>query len=204
MLGQCTIINIILSCQRVLLILKRMEYIKCALLCAALAPGYARVCDPLAFGAVGNGRVYDTAAIRSAVDLCGASGGGTVLFRYGYTFLTGAFNVSSNTILQIDGTVLGSPNSTGYSLVDPLPWYGPDPPQKSSAKLLEGKVATASRSAVGLGHTTPRVTSAMPRLRCCVIFLIQTHESGSRLLARGIAATFQSSGACYLFSCVAV
>jgi len=68
------------------------------------------------------------------VDECGAAGGGTVHFAAGRTFLTGCFNVSSNTILQIDGTILGSPNSTGYVLVDPLPWYGPDPPQKLAAR----------------------------------------------------------------------
>lgn len=90
----------------------------------------ALVCDPLTMGAVGSGKVYDTAAIRAAVNACGAAGGGTVIFRAGYTFLTGAFNVSNNTFVQVDGTILGSPNSTGYTLVDPLPWYGPDPPQK--------------------------------------------------------------------------
>lgn len=80
------------------------------------------VCVPTA-----NCQVYDTDAIRTAVNLCGSGGGGTVIFRAGYTFLTvrvarsvlwvsqrgellpvivprelqGAFNVSSNTLLQV-------------------------------------------------------------------------------------------------------
>ena len=33
-------------------------------------------------------QVYDTDAIRTAVNLCGSGGGGTVIFRAGYTFLT--------------------------------------------------------------------------------------------------------------------
>lgn len=91
-------------------------------------------------GAVGNGKVYDTTAIRAAAIACGAAGGGTVVFRAGYTFLTGGFNVSNNTVLQVDGTILGSPNATGYTIVDPLPWYGPDPPQK-----VDGFVQSAAQ-----------------------------------------------------------
>ena len=89
-----------------------------------------RVCDPLEHGAAGTGDVYDTQAVRAAVAECGASGGGTVIFAAGRTFLTGSFNVSSNTELRVEGTLLGSPNATDYVLVDYLPWYGPDPPQK--------------------------------------------------------------------------
>jgi polygalacturonase len=88
------------------------------------------VCDPLAHGAKGNGLVYDTDAVRAAVDECGSAGGGTVVFAAGMTFLTGSFNVSSNTELRVDGTILGSPNATGYVLMDYLNWYGPDAPQK--------------------------------------------------------------------------
>jgi len=89
-----------------------------------------RVCDPLSHGAAGTGLVYDTAAVRAAVAECGAAGGGTVLFSAGRTFLTGPFNVSNNTELRVEGTLLGSPNNTGYVLMDFLNWYGPDPPQK--------------------------------------------------------------------------
>ena len=89
-----------------------------------------RVCDPLEHGAAGTGEVYDTQAVRAAVAECGTAGGGTVIFSAGNTFLTGPFNVSSNTELRVDGTLLGSPNATDYVLVDYLPWYGPDPPQK--------------------------------------------------------------------------
>ena len=94
--------------------------------CAA-GGGSGLVCDPMAHGASGTGASYDTAAVRAAVDECGAAGGGTVLFAAGRTFLTGAFNVSSHTRLQVEGVLRASPNATGYVLVDPLPWFGPDP-----------------------------------------------------------------------------
>ena len=97
-----------------------------ALCAAALLPAvHGLICNPRSHGAVGSGTVYDTDAVRAAVDECGAAGGGTVLFEIGFTFLTGAFNVSSNTRLQVEGTILGSPNATGYVLVEPLPWMGP-------------------------------------------------------------------------------
>ena len=99
------------------------------LIAAAASVTTALVCDPMAHGAVGDGSAYDTLAVRAAVDECGAAGGGTVLFAAGKVFLTGGFNVSSNTELQVEGTILGSPNATDYVLVDYLPWYGPNPPQ---------------------------------------------------------------------------
>ena len=109
-----------------------------AVLAATLSPSASSLtCDPLAHGAVGNGAVFDTDAVRAAVAECGAAGGGTVLFAAGYTFLTGAINVSSNTRLQVEGTLLASPNSTGYTLVDFLPWFGPNPPQSLAAGGVE-------------------------------------------------------------------
>ena len=98
-------------------------------LAAVLAPCAAgwRTCDPMAHGAAGTGAVYDTAALRAAAAECGAAGGGTLLLAAGRTFLTGHFNLSSNTELRVEGTLLGSPNATDYALVQPLPWYGPDP-----------------------------------------------------------------------------
>ena len=118
----------------------RLRLLQALLLALPLAAW--RVCDPLAHGAAGTGLVYDTAAIRAAVDECGAAGGGTVLFAAGRTFLSGAFNISSNTELRVEGVLLGSPNATDYVLVDYLPWYGPDPPQKRMHATTEGPMDT--------------------------------------------------------------
>ena len=93
---------------------------------AALLGALARaaVFNVVDFGAVGSGRVYDTRAIAAAFSAATAAGGGVVLFPADHVFLTGCFNVSANTVVSVQGTILGSPNNTGYVLVDPLPWFG--------------------------------------------------------------------------------
>ncbi len=80
----------------------------------------------LDYGAVGDGKTYDTAAIRATFAACGAAGGGTVLFPSGYTFLSGAFNMSGDTVVRVDGRIQGGLDARDYALMDPLPWYGPD------------------------------------------------------------------------------
>ena len=78
-----------------------------------------RVCNVLDFGATGDGKTVDTAAIRRAADAVAALGGGTLRFpsqcdnnNYGKgcTFLTSAFNLTSNMVLLVEegATVLGN------------------------------------------------------------------------------------------------
>lgn len=94
---------------------------------AAAAAKAAGIFNVLDYGAKGDGFTYDTQAIRSAFQACSAANGGVVTFPDGHTFLTGSFNVSANTVVDVQGTILASPNATGYVLQDPLPWFGPDP-----------------------------------------------------------------------------
>lgn len=84
------------------------------------------VFNVLDYGAKGDGKTYDTAAIRATFAAAGAAGGGVVLFPSGYTFLSGCFNVSGNTNVVVEGRLQGGYDSTDYVLVDYLPWYGPD------------------------------------------------------------------------------
>jgi len=74
--------------------------------CASAAPpGWAGVLDVRDYGAVGDGATLDTAAIRKALGVAAAAGGGTVLFPPGYRFLTRPFNVTSNVALEVQGVV---------------------------------------------------------------------------------------------------
>jgi len=74
------------------------------------------------YGAVGDGKTMETAAIAKAIDACAAAGGGTVYFPPG-KYLTGAIVLSSNMTLEVDSgaTILGSENHADYPLRD-NPW----------------------------------------------------------------------------------
>ena len=88
-----------------------------ALITVAVQGGVHNVMD---FGAKGDGVSYDTVAIRKAAAAVSSdSAGGTLLFPSGGTFLTGAFNVTSNTHVEIEhgATVLGSTRGEDWPLV---------------------------------------------------------------------------------------
>jgi polygalacturonase len=85
------------------------------LLATLLQQGSAAVYDVTAFGAKGDGKTYDTVAVRSAASALAAAGGGTLLFPAGSAasgnrFLTGAFNLSGNATLIVEegATILAS------------------------------------------------------------------------------------------------
>ena len=80
------------------------------------APGPAgSTYDVRAFGAVGDGKRFDTEAINAAIRACARAGGGTVEFAPGI-YLTGTIEILSNTTLhlQAGARILGSPNPGDY------------------------------------------------------------------------------------------
>lgn len=91
---------------------------------AALA---APVFDVTAFGAVGDGATDDTKAVRAALAAAAAAGPSTVLFPAARTFLTGAFNLSSDLVLRVEGGVLAWPGGEDghFVVAGTLPWFGP-------------------------------------------------------------------------------
>ncbi len=65
----------------------------------------ASSCDPLSFGAVGDGTTDNTAAIQNAVNACAAQGGGTVELRVvgnQARYLTAPITLLSHVHLQVD------------------------------------------------------------------------------------------------------
>jgi polygalacturonase len=84
----------------------------------------AQVYNVRDFNATGDGITDDTNAIRAALAAAENTMGGRVIFNSGYTFLTGAINVTSNVILDVRGTILASQESDQfhYPLIAPLPW----------------------------------------------------------------------------------
>ena len=87
------------------------------------------------FGAKGDGKTIDTAALQAAIDACNKDQGGTVLVPAG-TFVIGTTEMKSNVTLHIaaGGTLLGSADGTQYHAIDAIPLKG-------DSTLADGNVA---------------------------------------------------------------
>jgi polygalacturonase len=99
-----------------------MKILLSTLLTAGALIGAPAVFDVRQFGAVGDGKSKDTAAIARAIDACAKAGGGTVQFPAG-RYLTGTITLKSNITLQVEtgATILGSQDPKDYPLRD-SPW----------------------------------------------------------------------------------
>jgi hypothetical protein len=77
------------------------------------------------FGAKGDGKTLDTAAIQAAIDACYSDGGGTVVVPQG-TFHIGTVELKSNVTLHVSasGKLLGSADGKQYHAVDAIPLHG--------------------------------------------------------------------------------
>ncbi|MDO5582070.1 MAG: glycosyl hydrolase family 28 protein [Planctomycetia bacterium] len=74
------------------------------------------------YGAKGDGKIKDTAAIQKAIDVCTANGGGTVLVPAG-TYLIGSIFLKNNVDFHLaqGAMLLGSPDKEDYNKVDVCP-----------------------------------------------------------------------------------
>ncbi len=110
-----------------------------SLVFAALAHG--AICDVAKYGATGNGKSLDTAAIQKAIDACYATGGGIVDFANG-RFLSGTLYLKSNITLRIEpgAVLLGSTDIKDFE-VD----------QQGALKATSGEVA-GELGAHHIGH----------------------------------------------------
>jgi polygalacturonase len=77
------------------------------------------------FGAVGDGKTLDTAAVQAAIDACHKDEGGTVLVPAG-VFVIGTVEMKSNVTLRIaaKGTLLGSADGKQYHAANAIPLEG--------------------------------------------------------------------------------
>lgn len=91
---------------------KLLSFLAVSLICDVHAGGTFEV---VKFGATGDGKTLDTAAIQAALDQCGKSGSGTVHFAPG-VYLTRPLFLSTKTTLQIDrgAKLLGTDEPSDY------------------------------------------------------------------------------------------
>ncbi|MGD0200762.1 MAG: glycoside hydrolase family 28 protein [Bryobacteraceae bacterium] len=92
-------------------------------LCLAGTQAGAAVFDVRAYGATGDGRTLDTAAINKAIDAAHAAGGGTVQFPAG-TYLSGSIHLQSNIALYLDhgATIEATADPEAYDPPEPNAW----------------------------------------------------------------------------------
>ena len=84
------------------------------------APG--KVYDVKEFGAKGDGKTIDTAAIQKALDECGKAGGGIVKFSAG-TYLSKPLNLrTKTTVLLEDGATLQATTNQSDFMKVPGDW----------------------------------------------------------------------------------
>ncbi len=78
----------------------------------------AKVYNVRKFGAAGDGKTLDTAAIQKAFDVCGKAGGGTVMFPAG-TYLSKPLKLHTKTtvLLEAGATLLASTNQSDFMKV---------------------------------------------------------------------------------------
>jgi hypothetical protein len=85
----------------------------------------ARIYNIRDFGAKGDGKTLDTAALQAAIDACTRDGGGTVLVPAG-TFVIGTTELKSNVTLHLaaSATLLGSGDGKDYHAIAAIPLSG--------------------------------------------------------------------------------
>lgn len=76
------------------------------------------------FGAVGDGKTRNTAALQNALNACAKAGGGIVRIPPG-VYITGSIQIGANTTLRLDraANLVGSPDIEDYPLVQ-IRWEG--------------------------------------------------------------------------------
>ncbi len=98
--------------------MKRLSLLLLCLLSMWATSAQGNTWNVIDFGALGDGRADDAAAIQKAINTCSSQGGGTVLLPSGHIFMAGPVEFKSNVNLHIESnaTLLANPNEIIYHL----------------------------------------------------------------------------------------
>lgn len=132
---------------------------------AMAAASAATVCDVHSFGAKGDGKTKDTAAIQAAIDHCASQGGGRVVLAKAKSFVSGPIILKSNITLDIAaGTVLeASGDHEDFPALEVF--RAPGRQSLLSAKDAENLTITGGGTIDGKGDTWwPHPSQPRPRL----------------------------------------
>ncbi len=141
----------------ILCFMKSRSLLAAVRLCAVLGPLAGRcvaadgVFDVRSFGAQGDGKTHDTAAINSAVKACAEAGGGQIRFGPG-RYLSGTVRLKDNVTLYFEAgaNLVGTPDLNAYQS------YAPP------SNTPEAKFGASWHSALILGVGVKNVTIAGP------------------------------------------
>lgn len=114
---------------------------------------FAAQYDIAAYGAKGDGRTDNTAAIQRAIDECSAAGGGRVLVPAGGTFLTYTLNLKDNVDLHIErgAVLLGGEDPLKYPLFEPSEYWNSERALRFNRRAMFYTVAQKNVSISGAG-----------------------------------------------------
>ncbi len=99
---------------------KALLFALCSLLlsgaCSAPKTG-GNIYNIMDYGAKGDGKTDDAAAIQTAIEVCSKSGGGTVLVPAGHTFMCSPFALASfvNLHLEPNSCLIANPDEAVYT-----------------------------------------------------------------------------------------
>ena len=120
------------------------------LLCTSVVHGWINV-SVTEYGAIGDNATDNTAAFRSAAAAVAAASGGQLLVPAG-DFKTAPFNLSSNALLRVEGTVWGVESLANWPKVAGLPSYAsPDAMPGARYHPLVWAVNASNVSVAGSG-----------------------------------------------------